>query len=233
MARLIYSASKPDFKGVAELVTRNAGAAGIRLEVHDVDRLTSSDEERFLADIRLIPPQTRGQVRSGGGRTLPISGSSKLNHSIPILIVYNGNRPIDVFPKDLMGIKYDLSSAFKIPTTTDVLGVENSLVSILFSKPELLGPGLEPVHREFETGSGVIDLIFKDRDGVLLAVEVKNVADQETVGQVMKQSSGLKDKLGSSSFRRAIVALRTSGNVRAACKDAGVELYLLAADRQT
>ncbi len=132
-----------------------------------------------------------------------------------------------------MGIKYDLSSAFKIPTTTDVLGVENSLVSILFSKPELLGPGLEPVHREFETGSGVIDLIFKDRDGVLLAVEVKNVADQETVGQVMKQSSGLKDKLGSSSFRRAIVALRTSGNVRAACKDAGVELYLLAADRQT
>jgi len=96
-----------------------------------------------------------------------------------------------------------------------------------------LGPGLEPVHREFETGSGVIDLIFKDKDGTLLAVEVKNVADQETVGQVLKQSNGLKDKLGLSSFRRAIVALRTSDNVRAACKDAGVELYLLTADRQT
>jgi len=50
-----------------------------------------------------------------------------------------------------------------------------------------LGAGLEPVHREFETGSGVIDLTFKDEDAVRLAVEVKNVADQETVGQVLKQ----------------------------------------------
>ncbi len=232
-ARLIYSASKLDFRDVVESVTKNASAAGIQLDVHDADRLSSSDEERFLADIRLIPPQTRGQVKSGGGRTLPSSGSSKLNHTIPILIVYDGNRPIDVYPKDLMGIKYDLSSAFKTPTTTDSLGVENSLVTILFSKPELLGPRLEPVHREFETGSGVIDLIFKDKDGALLAVEVKNVADQETVGQVLKQSNGLKDKLGLSSFRRAIVAVRTSGNVRAACKDAGVELYLLTADKQT
>jgi len=232
-ARLIYSASKLDFKDVVDSVRRNAGAATIELEVHDADRLASSDEERFLSDIRLIPPQTRGQVKSGGGRTLPISGSSKLNHTIPILIVYDGIKPIDVYPKDLMGVKYDLSSAFKTPTATDTLGVENSLVTILFSKPELLGPGLEPAHREFETGSGVIDLIFKDKDGVLLAVEVKNVADQETVGQVLKQSNGLRDKLGSSTFRRAIVALRTSGNVRAACKDAGVELYLLAADKQT
>jgi len=54
-----------------------------------------------------------------------------------------------------------------------------------------------------------------------------------TVGQVSDKSDGLKDKLGLSSFRRAIVALSTSGNVRAACKDAGVELYLVAADKQT
>src|SRR3989442_15484694 len=110
-ASLIYSASKLDFKDIVDLVKRNAGASNVRLEVHDADRLTSSDEERFLEDIRMIPPQVRGQVRSGGGRTLPISGSSKLNHSIPILIVYDGNRPIDVYPKDLMGIKYELSSA--------------------------------------------------------------------------------------------------------------------------
>ena len=59
-ARLIYSASKLDFKDLVELVTRNASAASIELEVHDADRLASSDEERFLSDIRLIPPQTRG-----------------------------------------------------------------------------------------------------------------------------------------------------------------------------
>jgi RecB family endonuclease NucS len=181
----------------------------------------------------MVPPQVRGQVKSGGGRTLPISGSSKLNHSIPILIVYDGIKPVDVYPKDLMGVKYDLNSAFKTARPSDTLGIESNLVTILSSKPELLGPGLQLVHREFETGSGVIDLIFKDPEGVLLSVEVKEEADQETVGQVLKQSNGLKDKLGTLSFRKAIVALRTSGNVRAACKDGGIELYLIAAEKQT
>ncbi len=230
-ARLIYSASKLDFKDVVNLVKRNAGVSNIELEVHDADRLTSSDEERFLEDVRMIPPQIRGQVRSGGGRTLPITGSSKLNHSIPILIVYDGIKPVDVYPKDLMGVKHDLSSAFKIPSPSDRLGVESNLVTILSSKPELLGPGLQLVHREFETGSGVIDMIFKDAAGVFLSVEVKEEADQETVGQVLKQSNGLRDKLGSSSFRKAIVALRTSGYVRAACKAGGIELYLIAAQK--
>ena len=64
-----------------------------------------------------------------------------------------------------------------------------------------------------------------------MAVEVKETADQETVGQVLKQSSGMKDKLGSATVRKAILALRTSGKVREACRDAGVELYLISAER--
>jgi Endonuclease NucS len=232
-ARLIYSASKLDFKDTADLVRKNAEESMIQLEVYDTDRLTKSDEDRFLDDIRLVPPQVRGQVRSGGGSTLPISGSSKLNRSIPILIVYDGTKPVDVYPKDLMGVKYDLNSAFKTARQSDTLGVESNLVTILSAKPELLGPGLRLVHREFETGSGIVDMIFKDPEGVFLSVEAKEEADQETVGQVLKQSNGLKDKLGSSSFRKAIVALRTSGNVLAACKDVGIELYLIAAEKQT
>ncbi len=232
-AQLVYSSSRPDFKNIVDLVTSSAKAANVQLEIHDSNNLTASDEERFLADIRLIPPQTRGQVRSGGGRTLPISGSSKLNRTIPVIILYDGSKPVDVYPKDLMGIKYDLSSAFKTPTTSDALGVENSLVTILSSKPELILPGLELVSKEFETKSGIIDMIFKDPAGVYLIVEVKEEADQETVGQVLKQSGGLKDKLGLSTVRKAIFALRTSGNVAAACKDAGVELYLLSASKDT
>jgi hypothetical protein len=228
-ARLLYSSTKPDFNQIVETVTRDAGAANVQLKVLDAERLSSSDQDRFLTDIRSIPPQTRGQVRSGKGRTLPISGSSKLNLSIPILIFYDGEKAVDVYPKDM----YDLSSAFKTQSASDGLGVESSMVTILSSKPELLGPGLVLVHREFETSSGVIDMVFKDRDGIFLAVEVKEEADQETVGQVLKQSNGLRDKLGSSTFRRAIVALRTSGNVRAACKDAGIELHLLSADKQS
>ena len=230
-ARLIYSASKLDFKETVELVKRSANTGGIDLEIVDADRVTSDDEKRFLDDIRVIPPQIRGQVKSGGGRTLPISGTTQLNRSIPILIIYDGPGPIDVYPKDLMGVKYDLSSAFKSALPSEALGIEHNIITILASKPEMLGPGLQLVHREFETGSGVIDMVFESAEGLSLIVEVKENADQETVGQVLKQSNGFKDMTGSAMVRKAIVALRTSGNVRAACKDSGIELYLLSADK--
>ena len=232
-AHLIYSASKLDFKETVESVKKNASTAGIDLEIVDADRITSDDEKRFLDDIRLIPPQIRGQVKSGGGRTLPISGSTQLNRSIPILIIYDGPRPIDVYPKDLMGVKYDLGSAFKSALPSEALGIELNIITILAAKPEMLGPGLQLVHREFETGSGVIDMVFKKAEGQSLIVEVKENADQETVGQVLKQSNGFKDMTGSAVVRKAIVALRASGNVRAACEESGIELYLLSTDRLT
>ena len=56
-ASLIYSASKLDFKDIVDQAKANAGASKVQLEVHDADRLTSSDEEQFLEDIRMIPPQ--------------------------------------------------------------------------------------------------------------------------------------------------------------------------------
>ena len=232
-ARLIYSASKLNFKETVELVKRHTSTNGIDLEIVDAERITSDDEKRFLDDIRVIPPQIRGQVKSGGGRTLPISGSTQLNRSIPILIIYDGTTPIDVYPKDLMGIKYDLNSAFKSVLPSEALGIEHNIITILASKPEMLGPGLQLVHREFETGSGVIDMVFKNAEAMSLIVEVKENADQETVGQVLKQSKGFKDMTGSAMVRKAIVALRTSGNVRAACKDSGIELYPLSADKLT
>ena len=37
----------------------------------------------------------------------------------------------------------------------------------------------------------------------------------------------MKDKLGLTTVRKVIVALETSGSVREACIDAGVELYLI------
>ncbi len=39
-------------------------------------------------------------------------------------------------------------------------------------------------------------------------MEVKENADQETVGQVLKQSNGFKDMTGSAMVRKALVALR-------------------------
>jgi RecB family endonuclease NucS len=211
---------------------KKAAENNYSLEVLDTRGLTPSDEERFLTDIRIIPSQIRGRVKSGGGRTLPISNKVRLNLSIPILIFYEGSKPVDVYPKDLAGVRYDLSSAFKSPGATRALSVEDCITTILLSRPDLVESKLEFVDTEFGTGSGVADLIFKDSSGLYMLVEAKEIADQETVGQILKQSNGMKSKLGVRRTRNAIVALRTSGNVADACKAADVELYLIEVKKQ-
>ena len=228
---LIYSSARPDFQDIVEQ-TRKSASDDYIVEVRDSLQLTLEDEQRFLGDIRAIPPQLRGQVRSGRERTLPITHSGKLSRSIPILIFYDGSTPVNVYPKVLMGIMNDFHAAFKTPKMAEVLGLESTITTLLLSRPQLLGPNLELVGRELETKSGTVDLVFKDRDGVHVAVEVKHIADQETVGQILKQSNGMKDKLGLTTVRKVIVALGISGSVREACQDAGVELYLISTNKQ-
>ena len=186
---LIYSSGMPDFQDILEQ-TRKGASEDYVVEVRDSLQLTLEDEQRFLGDIRAIPPQLRGQVRSGRERTLPITHSGKLSRSIPILIFYDGSSPVNVYPKVLMGIMNDFHSAFKTPKMAEVLGLESTITTLLLSRPQLLGPNLELVGRELETKSGTVDLVFKDRDGVHVAVEVKHIADQGTVGQILKQSNG-------------------------------------------
>ncbi len=124
---LIYSSSQPDFQDIVERTRSKASGNDIVFEVYDAQELASADEGRFLADIRTIPPQLRGQVKSGGGRTLPISNSGRLNRLIPILIFYEGSKPVDVYPKDIMGVLRDVSRAFKTPRVTESLELENCM----------------------------------------------------------------------------------------------------------
>ncbi len=228
---LVYSFNSSNFKDAADRLKHRATIEKIQLELVDLESLGPTEEDRYLQDIRLILPQIKGQVRSGRGRTLPISGSGKLNRATPVLIFYNGSIPLDVYPKSLLGVEFGLDSAFNAIGSGAVLGAEQGLQTVLSSRPELLGPGVTIAEKEFETGSGRVDFVLKDKGGVLIIVEAKEEANQETVGQVLKQSDGLKTKLGLSLVRRAIVALRTSENVKAACKDAGIELYVVSMDK--
>ena len=229
---LVYSSPAHDFQQVVDNTRRRSSENNCAFELRDIQTLAVADEERLLNDIRNIPPQVHGQVKSGGGRTLPISKSGRLNRSIPILIFYDGPKPVDVYPKELKGIMYDLGSAFNNPGATNALGMEECITAILSSRPQILDPDLKRIESEFDSGSGVIDLVFEDSKGLYLIIEVKETADQETVGQILKQSNGMKNKLGLTRMRSAIVALGTSGNVQHACQAAGIELYLITARKQ-
>ncbi len=146
-------------------------------------------------------------------------------------MIYESSKAVDVYPRKLFGISYDVGSAFKAPVEGAIVSLEGAVTAILSSRPEILGHTIKLVEREHDVGTGVIDLLFRDGDGTNVVVEVKETADQETVGQVLKQARGFQDRLGLTQVRRVIVALRTAGNVGAACKDAGIELYILSTSR--
>jgi len=228
---LLYSSLEPKFQQKVEETVSRALENNYTHEVRDMRTLTISDEERFMNDIRMIPSQIRGRVKSGGGRTLPFSNLGNLNRSIPILIFYDGPKPVDVYPKEIKGIVPDLESVFKETGAIPVLGVEDCIFTLLSSSPQILGDELKLANTEFRTGSGIADLVFKDSNGLYMIVEVKDTADQDAVGQILKQSNGMKNQLGLTKIRTAIVALRTSGNVLDACQAAGVELYLISATK--
>jgi hypothetical protein len=66
---LIFSSSEPNFQQVVEQIGRRASENNDTLEICDTLSLASSDEVHFLNDIRTIPPQVHGQIRSGMGRS--------------------------------------------------------------------------------------------------------------------------------------------------------------------
>jgi len=55
-----------------------------------------------------------------------------------------------------------------------VFGTEKDIRRYLASNPRLLRPGLILVGEEVQTPYGVVDLLFKDEDGSMVVVEIKN-----------------------------------------------------------
>jgi hypothetical protein len=74
------------------------------------------------------------------------------------------------------------------------LRTENHLQEWLSNNPELFGENITYVEREFPTGQGPIDLFFERSDHSILAVEVKRVADLNTVGQILRYQDALEER---------------------------------------
>jgi hypothetical protein len=181
------------------------------------------DESGVLNELRSIPPQKRGRIRSGRGRVLPISHGGRLNLvNTPVALLRENGRITDVYPKELEGRTYSL---FDFANKEERSGSsEQLLVEMLKRKPELLEPDWLSVKVEVDMGGGRADLMIESRNHTTL-VECKNVADQEALGQLLKQASG-------TSFPRLVLlCMDVKGNILEACKKNGVEVYRLALER--
>ncbi|HLI00555.1 MAG TPA: endonuclease NucS [Acidimicrobiales bacterium] len=65
-------------------------------------------------------------------------------------------------------------------------GVEAHLQELLAAHPEALGVGLSLVRREYPTDIGPVDLLCRDADGSVVAVEVKRRGEIDGVEQLVR-----------------------------------------------
>ena len=196
--------------------------------------LTENRIRKIADDIRSIKPQSRGAVVTSGGYNLPFSGTKKLNlNNTPIILVRSESVPRYVFPcrvgekyyNVMMGIEFlrdSLPNLIDLPAET-----EDSITSRIIERPELLEAGLALISPEVETSTGRVDLLFKDKNGRLLLVEVERVATDQSVGQILRLCAGYenKDGLEPGTVQAGLACMRINDNVRAAAKRAGIEVW--------
>jgi hypothetical protein len=181
------------------------------------------NESNVLNELRSIPPQTRGRIRSGRGRVLPISHGGRLNLvNTPVIMVLEHGRATDVYPKELEGKVYSLFDF--VNTGKKGVSLEKLLAEVIKNRPGLLEPEWLSVDDEVDVGGGKVDLMIKSKDRVTL-VECKSVADQGALGQLLKQASGAQ------SPRLVLLCFDVKGNILEACKKNGVEIYRLTLER--
>lgn len=72
-------------------------------------------------------------------------------------------------------------------------GTESHLQEWLADNPEVMGEGFSLVKREFQTGSGPVDILLQDGDRSYIAVEVKRTAMLGSVSQVKRYVDALEE----------------------------------------
>jgi len=210
---------------------------GVQVKCFEKSSLTEGQMKKAVEEIRRIKPQSRGSVVASGGRSLPISGSKKLNlQNTPVLLVSQTDggtdlTPIYVFPckvgeryySVLDGISF-LSSS--LPDLVELPGeMEETLITLLKSDPQKLESGLVFRSSEDTLTTGKTDLVFIDSGSRTLLVEVEREATDSAIGQVLRLAAGYERDHKTESVRCGIACFRINDNVLLAAERAEIEVW--------
>lgn len=166
---------------------------------------------------------------------LPLSGSKKLNlQNTPVIIVREDAVPVYVFPCKIGEKYYSVMEGIdflkqNLPSIVELRGeMEDSLAKRLSATPEQLEEGLVFDSSELDTSTGKTDLVFRDRHGKYLIIEVEREATDSAVGQILRLSAGFErdHKLLPESVRCGIVSYRANANILAASSRARIEVWV-------
>lgn len=214
----------------------------VKVTLSERKTMSKPQTEKAVDDIRRIKPQSRGSVVASGGKTMPISGSKKLNlQNTPVILVKETNgsevdsKPVYVFPCKVGERYYGVTDGISflketLPHLMDLPGeMEETIAGILRASPEKLEPGLVFRSAEDLLSTGKTDLVFNDAGDSILIVEIEREATDSAIGQILRLSAGFERDHGlkPNSVRSGIACFRINDNVLAAADRARIEVWKL------
>ena len=101
-------------------------------------------------------------------------------------------------------------------------GVESQLQELLAAAPETIEAGLTLVRREYPTAIGPIDLVCRDADGQVVAIEVKRRGEIDGVEQLGRYIERLQLESSLGEIRGVLVAQSVKPQARVLAEARGV-----------
>ena len=102
-------------------------------------------------------------------------------------------------------------------------GVELELQRLLAETPDVIEEGLELIRREFPTPVGPVDLLCRDRDGMVVAVEVKRRGEIDGVEQLTRYLDFLNRDPVLAPVRGVFVAQEIKPQAKVLARDRDIE----------
>jgi RecB family endonuclease NucS len=106
-------------------------------------------------------------------------------------------------------------------------GVEAQLQELLAAGPEALGPGWQVIRREYPTDIGPVDLLCRDGEGQVVAVEVKRRGEIEGVEQLSRYLSRLERDPLLRPVRGLLVAEEIKPQARVMAAERGIDCLVV------
>lgn len=207
----------------------------IDYEVVNLETLDDKQKEDLIEAFRLISRKNAIGVVSKGNGPLPISRNKKIGN-MGILLQFEDGAPKNIYPheknKKRMNIKSHLSALIKSDDINDILDQEaiseQDISRMITTFPELIEDGLEFIETEVEVESGRIDVVFKNKNGEHLLIEIEIEVGDNAIGQVQRFATySEKNEIPRDKVRLGFVCAKISESILKACKDANIEVYTL------
>lgn len=101
-------------------------------------------------------------------------------------------------------------------------GVERNLQALLADRVAAIEVGLEMLEREYTTEVGPVDLLCRDRDGQVVAIEIKRRGEIDGVEQLTRYLAALNKDSTLAPVRGILAATTVSPQARALAADRGI-----------